>query len=143
MKRFGWWAILMLACALPPATGAGSAQERALTGSSGAVAYASGGVGAEERAAIEALRGDYNLRLVFATRGSGAMLAGVALRIADSKGAEVLALDDCGPQAYVRLPAGRYSVSVTSEGIEQRRRVTVGSGGARELYFYWTGGNEG
>jgi hypothetical protein len=129
----------MLACALQ-AAGAVKAQEGTLTGSSGAVAYASGGVGLEQRTAMAALRGDYNLRLMFATRGSGAMLAGVSLRITDGKGQQVLALDDCGPQVYVRLPAGTYTIAAASGGTEQRRRTTLGKAGAgRDLYFYWHG----
>lgn len=139
MKAFatGRMAVLL---ALLCGAGTGATQERPLTGTAGQVPYATGGIGQEEREALEAMRDQYNLRLTFATRGSGALLANVALAITDGRRGPVMTLDECGPHVYVKLPPGSYTITAVVDGVEQRRRVTVGRpGGARELVLYWPG----
>jgi hypothetical protein len=130
-----------LACGLQLGMGSAYAQEDGLvTGSSGAITYASGGVGEDQRIALAALKPDFNLRLTFATRGSGELKAGVALSITDSKRKPVLALDNSGPNVYVKLPPGTYWVSAQSDGQEQSRSVTLArNGAARDVLFYWGG----
>ena len=71
MKPIRTMVTFALACGLQLGMGSTWAQDGLVTGSSGAVTYASGGVGAEQRDALAAMRADFNLRLTFATRGSG------------------------------------------------------------------------
>jgi hypothetical protein len=51
------------------------------------VDYINGGVGQDEQNAMRALKADYNLRLTFATRKTGAFRSDVQLDIVDAKGA--------------------------------------------------------
>jgi hypothetical protein len=54
------------------------------------ISYINGGVGMEEQNAMRALSADYNLRLTFATKQTGAYRSDVQLSIADAKGNSVL-----------------------------------------------------
>ncbi len=83
--------------------------------SAGSVAYRSGGIGAEERAALRAHARDYNLRLTFAAEGRGAYLGGAKVRIEDSDGHVVLDAGSEGPWFFARLPKGRYRVVASHE----------------------------
>jgi hypothetical protein len=105
------------------------------------VPYASGGGGEAERAALEARSDEYNLRLTFTVHDTGAMLADVALTVDDVRQGRVFALAASGPLVYLKLPPGTYTVSATSKGVEQRRRITLDrSGEPRELVLYWVPG---
>lgn len=105
-----------------------------------AIRHESGGVGIDQRERMQA--GDYNLRLVFAERGSGAYLADVVLRIEDGKGRTVLQTESFGPWFNAQLPAGTYRVTATHAGKAQQREVTVHAQRASTLHFYWPPGDE-
>jgi hypothetical protein len=125
-----------LACLVP--AGTALAQARLQTGTSGTVAYASGGIDVDQRAALATMRDKFNLRLTFAVHDSGAMVADVALTVDDVRQGRVFTLAGSGPQVYLKLPAGTYAVSAIFKGVEQRRRVTLDrSGEARDLFLYW------
>lgn len=100
-------------------------------------AYISGGIGAEERARFEAGKDYFNLRLVFAVRGSGEYLSSVRVRIADEKQAELLEDDSEGPFFYVRLAPGSYVVTAWYGDEAQVRRVRLRETGAETLVLYW------
>lgn len=85
----------------------------------------SGGVGAGDRAMIEAQQNNYALKLVFSGQG-GAYLAGVNVEMKDSKGATVLSTVTDGPILLVKLPAGTYMLTATASGIVKTQKVTVG-----------------
>ena len=55
----------------------------------GDLPYVSGGIGEEELAVLRLVRGDYNLRLLFADQ-SGTYLSGIEARILDAHGKTVL-----------------------------------------------------
>lgn len=105
------------------------------------VIYAGGGIGMEERAVMEAARGEFNLRMTFASKGSGAYLADVGVEIRQLPAAggtpPMLQLENTGPLLYANLPPGRYEVRVQSGGRQQVRQVALSGHGARELVFYW------
>ncbi len=74
------------------------------------VPYITGGVGIEERDAMrEALAGDYNLKIVLATK-SGPYLSNIPVRIMDAAGNVMMETDNNGPWIYVNLPSGKYTV---------------------------------
>lgn len=103
---------------------------------SAGVSHTSGGVGEEERMLLAASAHLFNVRLVFAEQDSGAYLYGVAVRIDTEQGERVLEAESDGPWFFARLPAGRYRLTVTHEGMRQSRRVDVGTQGVR-LTFRW------
>ncbi|NRR30659.1 carboxypeptidase regulatory-like domain-containing protein [Oxalobacteraceae bacterium] len=101
------------------------------------ITYLSGGVGDDERQAMQALRQDYNLLLTFATKGSGEYLVDVAVTIRDQSGMAVASFVSQGPLCQVRLAPGSYRVQATVHGKELSQKVLVKAHRGRALYFYW------
>lgn len=127
-------AALALAVFLAPAaaTLATAAQPKEQNG----VSYINGGVGTDEQNAMRALRADYNLQLIFATKQTGAYRSDVQLDILDAKGATVLSVANTGPMFFAKLPAGTYRISASAEGKTFKRTVRLGSG-PKEMTLHW------
>jgi hypothetical protein len=104
----------------------------------GGLRFVTGGVGLEERDALKNMRADFNVRLTFAVKGTGAYVADVDVAITDAKGAAVLRTAADGPKLYAQLAPGKYTVNATFSGKTQSRSVTVGKRGAVEATFYWS-----
>jgi len=111
------------------------AAERTATG----IPYMSGGVGLDERDALRAVSGDYNLQVTCALR-EGNYLSDVHVLIQDATGATVLETIPQGPWLFTKLPPGKYTVMATSQGQAQHRSTHVPMTGRAEVYFYWSGG---
>jgi hypothetical protein len=105
------------------------------------IRYVSGGVGDDERAELDALSNQYNLRLLFAMQGSGEYLAAVRVNILDVHGVTVLAAESRGPWFFTQLPAGDYIVDVSTpgQGLQEPQRQTahIGGSGQSRLDFRW------
>ena len=104
----------------------------------GDIGFVSGGIGQSERAAMQSIAGDYNLRLMFAVRPSGEFLAGVAVTLADANGRTVLDTIANGPLFYAQVPPGRYRVTVTSDGRSEARPIDIGRSSVASQSFYWS-----
>lgn len=130
-NRIATLALAAICAALPLQV---SAQTQIVT----PVPYVSGGVGVDEREALqqEAKQEGYNLKVV-ATATDGAYLAGITVRIADAQGVEVLQAAMDGPWLYVKLPAGRYTLSADDGRQTHKRAVDVPAQGTRETVFRW------
>ncbi len=100
------------------------------------IRYTSGGVGEGERAELNALSGQFNLRLLFAMQGSGDYLADIRVTIVDKRGETVLSAASSGPWFYAQLPPGAYTVEASTPDQTQRQTVTVGIRQSK-LNFYW------
>lgn len=122
----------VLACAAATALGAAHAQMPPMRGE-GAARYVCGGIGSDESTAMRAAMKDHPLSLLFA-RADGAYLADVAVVIQGAGGAPALSLRADGPVCLVDLPAGRYTVQATVEGMTKKQEVTLG-GGPRSADF--------
>ena len=95
----------------------------------GDVEYLNGGAGEEERAAMNAQRGAFPLRIVFSERG-GAYV--VADHVDVSRGnAKVLGIDKAGPLLMLKLAPGDYAIDTSYLGRTARRQVRVGAGGTQ------------
>ncbi len=103
----------------------------------GEVTYVSGGVGEDERDAMKAMRGDYDLSLLFAVKGSGEYVSDVNVKIKDAKGAVCLDTVADGPMLYAKLKPGHYSISAERDGHVMNKKVTV-SGKLSTVEFAWT-----
>jgi len=104
------------------------------------IRYVSGGVGEDELAEINALSGQFNLRLLFAMQGSGDYLADVRVKVVDSRGAVVLNATSNGPLLLTQLPPGTYTVEASlGQAQQQPQRQTAHIEGSRQsrLDFYW------
>ncbi|WP_209262253.1 carboxypeptidase regulatory-like domain-containing protein [Thiorhodococcus minor] len=102
------------------------------------VPYISGGIGVSGREEMESLKSRFNLRLLFAIKGSGSYLADVKVRIDDAAGPTLLDAVSQGPWFYASLSPGRYILTVDNAGQAQTREVKVPASGALEQSFYWT-----
>ena len=123
-------ALVLAVCAMSPAIAAAQPKEQ------NGVTYINGGVGTDEQNAMKALKADYNLRLTFATRQTGAYRSDVQLDIADAKGASVLSVANTGPMFFAKLPPGTYRISAAAEGKTFKRTVKLGNG-AKEMTLHW------
>jgi hypothetical protein len=106
-------------------------------GSMEGVKYITGGVGLEERTALDAMAKNYNLKLSFALH-SGAYLSDLMVSIQDTKGNKLLQSKTNGPWFFVMLPKGEYHITVTHKDQEQVKKVAVGEG-LKMVLFYWKG----
>ncbi len=88
------------------------------------ISYLAGGVGLEEREAVERLARFFNLKLTFAEK-AGNYVGDVRVVISKPGGERVTEILAKGPLLYVALPTGRYEVEATYEARPQTRSVTV------------------
>jgi hypothetical protein len=109
----------------------------------GEVIVRTGGVGVEERAALEAERARYNLRLAFA-ESDGVYVAEVHVRLTRHDGRMVYEGDSEGPFLFAHLPPGRYRLEAEYGGMTQVRTLNVGTAQAQPLvYLHWPAGVSG
>jgi len=105
------------------------------------IRYISGGVGEGERAELNALSNQFNLRLMFAMQGSGEYLSAVRVNILDPRGGSILSVESKGPWFLAQLPPGDYIVeaSATDQASQQpqRKKAHIEGSGQSRLDFYW------
>lgn len=108
------------------------------------IAYVSGGVAEAEEDELVAQRKNFSFWLTTASKGSGAFLADVRVRILDERsGQTVLEHTLDGPWLFANLPPGRYRVEATyrefADSKEQtlRRSTTVQKGSLRQMLLYF------
>ena len=130
----GWFTVALIAMigmTILPASAAG--EDAIVRGKSQAeVPYMTGGVGLEERAAMEKEANTYTLWLEF-DLSAGNYLSGVEVQIEDAKGAVVLDEKSSGPWLMASLPAGKYRVQAKARGkgieaiveVPAEKRVTL------------------
>lgn len=128
-------ALLCTLVALIAAAPAAIAQTTGRTALGGA--YASGGIGADEIAALDAQRAKYSLWLVTAAKTGGAYLSDVHVRITDAKKALVLDHTMAGPWLLVDLPLGRYDVEASYGGQTFTRPTTIHAGDRHQIVLYF------
>ena len=91
--------------------------------SAGGVEYLNGGAGEESRAAIDAQRGEFPLRVVFSV-GSGDYVVADHVDVRGARG-KVLGVDHVGPMLLVKLPPGDYTVTASYGGRTEQRKVRL------------------
>jgi len=133
MKRY--YLLLILPCILlssPTFAGESAMQPQ----SQGDVTFISGGVGIDEREALDATHANYNLSLLF-SESSGDYLSDVKVRITDLSNNVVLETVADGPKLFVKLPSGRYTVTVEAKEKTQQKTVTVKNNHQPAVSFVW------
>lgn len=132
--------LLLLTAALPSGAAVAAETDAAkggnVAGVSGEVPFLTGGVGLEERDALRAKSGEYNLKLGFA-RTDGAYLGAVNVGITDSRGRQVLSTETDGPWILAKVRPGRYHVKATANERTVSRDVTVSGRGQKSLTLFW------
>lgn len=93
----------------------------------GALRWACGGVGFEERAALAELRTQANVELVFVTGPRGGYLADVLVALYEGEAdTPALSLRAPGPLCLLHLPTGRYRIQASRLGEHRSARVSGG-----------------
>jgi hypothetical protein len=133
--RNRWMATAALVAVLAAGSAAAQPQVTLQQGKSGQVSWVAGGTRTAEIDALAAQEKGHTLKLIF-TLTAGNYLAGVDVKLRDAKGTVVLEQADTGPVLLAKLPPGAYTVTATSEGREQVRKVQVGTG-MRTEYLRW------
>jgi len=101
----------------------------------GDIAYITGGIGDEERDALRAVKGDYNLHVLSATV-NGAYTGNPHIVISDSHGQEVLSTDT-GPIFYAKLPAGHYIIKEVRHEQSKKQSIVIGTDKPANITFRW------
>ncbi|MDO9271001.1 MAG: carboxypeptidase regulatory-like domain-containing protein [Methylobacter sp.] len=101
----------------------------------GEVTFVTGGVGENERNAMQAMRAEYNLNLLFSVRDTGEYLSDVTVRITDSRGNTLMESVSDGPMLFAKLKPGRYIISADRDGQVIHKKVMVKQQTA--LSFTW------
>jgi hypothetical protein len=104
--------------------------------SQGDITFVSGGIGIDEREALDATRANYNLSLLFSEQ-SGDYLSDVKVRITDVSGNTVLDTVANGPKLFAKLKHGSYTVTVEAKGQEFHKTVTVKNTQQPAVSFVW------
>jgi hypothetical protein len=102
----------------------------------GDVTYITGGIGDEERTALESVSRDYNLHITSAGT-NGAYTGDTTLAIYDRLGNQVL-MREVGPLFYASLPPGKYTISAENgDGARQNHTIKVSENQAANIKFLW------
>lgn len=91
------------------------------------IAYVSGGIGSDERAAIHAIARRFNVRLNVVSAKNGEALSDAEAAVVDGGGKLRLSVHMAGPLLYMKLPHGRYQVTVKLRGAMQTLNVQAGA----------------
>ena len=89
--------------------------------------YVTGGIGEDEKASIEAAKGDYNLHVMSAST-SGAFVGDARVIISTKSGSETKEMLNvvAGPLLYVKLPAGSYALDASLGEQKKHQDFTIG-----------------
>ena len=99
--------------------------------------YLSGGVGSDERLALEERAKGFNVKLVFAA-ADGSYVADVKLEIGDAKNQAMISTTTTGPWFFIELPPGTYSVKATFAGQSKEvRALRVSKNKRAYQVFVW------
>lgn len=105
----------------------------------GQVEVLTGGIGADEAAAMRAASSAWPLALEFYREAAGrpAFTTGVKVSIADAQGRPVVQATSDGPFLFVKLPPGRYTVFATLGTETVERDVEVNPGKTARANLRW------
>ena len=104
-------------------------------GKSHGVMYVSGGVGMDERTAMDAMAKDYNVKMMF-VQAPKDYVSGVKVKIEDPSGKLLLGTTSNGPWFWAKLPQGDYRVIASFHDHRDMKHLKV-AGGIDTVEFFW------
>jgi hypothetical protein len=99
------------------------------------IPFITGGIGDEERTAIEAVKKEYNLYATSAGT-SGEFTGDMHIMLLDKDGKPLLETD-AGPLFYAKLPDGQYTVDGTWKKQTKSEKFTISHGKPHTVHFSW------
>lgn len=130
--------LLLLGClmlVLSPLTSKAATSPFITEGKSHGVMYASGGVGKDERMAMNAMAQNYNVKMIFVEAPKD-YIARVHLKIEDHSGKLLLETTSSGPWFWTKLPQGDYRVIASFHDHREMKLLKV-TGGVDTVEFFW------
>lgn len=115
--------------------GTALANERMQPQQATGITYVTGGVGEEELATMQAMKGQYNFYITNADQ-SGAYVENTNLSIMDRSG-NSLVNTHSDPLFYAKLPAGSYVVEGNRNGQTIKKDVTIIEGKTSNVNMTW------
>ncbi|NKF21020.1 carboxypeptidase-like regulatory domain-containing protein [Solimonas marina] len=105
----------------------------------GGVPYLSGGVGADESAAIRAATARYALAVTLSAveDGHAVFLASAPVTVTDASGIAVLDVTTDGPYLLADLPPGRYRIRARCRDQERDAEATLVPGKTAQVSLIW------
>lgn len=101
------------------------------------VDYVTGGIGSEEVEAMESFKKQFNLYFLFSEGKVGRVIDDINISISDSKNQPVFALEHAAPRLLLNLPSGKYQVTASYLGSEQRYRFTHDAKKHQRIILNW------
>lgn len=101
------------------------------------VDYVTGGIGSEEVEAMESFKKQFNLYFLFSEGKVGRVIDDINISISDSKNQPVFALEHAAPRLLLNLPSGKYQVTASYLGSEQRYRFTHDAKKHQRVILNW------
>lgn len=92
---------------------------------SGDIGWVCGGVGSDERRALDAMRPEASLELLLVTAPRGAYIAGARVSIAPARGGAAASFEAEGPTCLIQAPPGRYRVEASYDGTTRSTNASV------------------
>jgi hypothetical protein len=102
----------------------------------GNVTYISGGIGADEEAALKSEAKDYNLLISNADKDGNFTLSDNVV-IKAHNGHELVKAENVGPLFYAKLPPGAYTVTATNGDQREVRNVKISANKEDSLHLIW------
>lgn len=99
------------------------------------IPYISGGIGSDERDALNQKTRDFNLKVVCATK-EGAYLADITLQIREESGTTVLAVKSEGPWFFTKLAPGNYTVTAAEGETTLSQKVQIKQSEQSVVHFF-------
>lgn len=105
----------------------------------GTVTYRSGGIGHDEAVAMRKEAAHYPLSVEFVkhAKPTDEFLANISVSIKDAAGKTELSTVSNGPFLLAKLPAGKYTISATDNGLTKTRDVTIAANKSEHVIFDW------
>jgi hypothetical protein len=104
-----------------------AAQYVPVTDPESSLVYISGGIGEAEIAYFKTLRDGYSLKLVMADKAA-AFVSDATVTISNATGEKIATLSGVGPYLLVKLPAGKYTLTISAGEVEVGQAVTIREG---------------
>lgn len=104
------------------------------------VTFVSGGIGFCESQEMRRISHEYQLELLFLekTARRESFLAGVPVQITDSKGSLAVDTITKGPLLLAKMPAGRYVITATYDGIVKTHHLRIDNKHQRVVFSWRT-----
>jgi hypothetical protein len=100
------------------------------------VKYLTGGVGSDERAAMQKMaEGNYNMQFVF-IEAAGPYLVRIRVKIHDTHGKTFIDIPSNGSWFFAKLTNGQYKITGTHAGKSEVQNLNVGKN-FRRVIFNW------